>query len=219
MTNFKISIVSDTICPWCYVGHRKLQAAQALWLQKYPSDTFSVRYRPYQLHPELPRGVSRDKATVYAEKFGAERTTMIFGRLAQVGEQVGINFKFGGRIGSTRDSHRVIHLAGKLGGEALEKKTVEGMFAAYFENERDITDLDTLKAIATDAGIPEAEFQKSIVDSDEGGAEVDKAVSEARYNGVTGVPDFTIQDRFNFSGAQDSSVFVEIFEKVKDMEK
>ncbi|KAI9154984.1 DSBA oxidoreductase [Paramyrothecium foliicola] len=218
MTHFRISIVSDNICPWCFVGYRRFLAAQALWAQKHPSDTFSVRFHPYQLHPELPRGISRDKQTVYAEKFGAERVAQMFPRLAQIGETVGIHFKFGGRIGSTRDSHRVVHLAGRLGGEQLERKTIEGLFSAYFENERDITDLDTLKSIATDAGIPEAEFKKSIVDSDEGGAEVDRAVAEARFNGVTGVPDFTIQDHFNFSGAQEPATFVEIFEKVKALE-
>src|SRR5688572_13085914 len=156
------SCFKDTICPWCYVGYRKLKAAQSLWLRQYPSDTFTVRWRPFLLRPDLPRGVSRDKQTAYAEKFGADRLPMMHARLAEVGEQVGIKFKFGGRIGATRDSHRVIHLAGELGGEALETKTVEGLFAAYFENEEDITDLNTLKAIATEAGIPEAEFQKNI---------------------------------------------------------
>jgi predicted DsbA family dithiol-disulfide isomerase len=138
--------------------------------------------------------------------------------VAEAGEQVGIKFKFGGRIGATRDSHRVIHLAGKLGGEDLETKTVEGLFAAYFENEKDLTDLDLLKDVAIKAGIPEAEFQKSIVDSDDGGAEVDRLVMEAQYGSVSGVPDFTIQDKFNFSGAQDPSVFLGVFEKAKALE-
>jgi predicted DsbA family dithiol-disulfide isomerase len=215
MTNIKINIVSDTICPWCYVGLRKLQAAQAQWLQRHPADTFTVRFKPFQLHPELPRGISRPKSTVYAEKFGGDRMAMIFGHLAKVGEPLGIRFKFGGNLGSTRDSHRLIRLGGKLGGEALERKTVEALFAAYFENEKDITDMEELRVIARAAGIPDAEFDKSMAGSDEGGAEVDKDVDAARYNGVSGVPDFTIQDRFNFSGAQDPAVFLEIFEKVK----
>lgn len=218
MTKFNVSIMSDTMCPWCYVGYRKLQAAQAQWLRKYPDDTFTVRWHPYMLHPEMPRGVSRDRATVLNEKFGAERVKLMHDRLTQIGQQVGINFNFGGRIGSTRDSHRLIHLAGKLGGEALETKTAEGLFAAHFENEADITDLNTLKAIALKAGVPEADFQKSIVESDDGGAEVDKAVMDARFNSVNGVPDFTIQGRYNFSGAQDPEVFLGIFEKVKKLE-
>ncbi|KAL2203196.1 putative thioredoxin [Sarocladium strictum] len=206
------------MCPWCYIGYRKLQAAQTMWLQKYPNDTFSIRWKPFLLRPDLPRGVSRDKMTAYTEKFGADRIPMLLGRVAEAGEQVGIKFKFGGRIGATRDSHRVIHLAGKLGGEALETKTVEGLFAAYFENEKDLTDLDLLKDVAIKAGIPEAEFQKSIVDSDDGGAEVDRLVMEAQYGSVSGVPDFTIQDKFNFSGAQDPSVFLGVLEKVKALE-
>ncbi|KAK0386811.1 hypothetical protein NLU13_6647 [Sarocladium strictum] len=219
MTNFRITIVSDTMCPWCYIGYRKLQAAQTTWLQKYPNDTFSVRWKPFLLRPDLPRGVSRDKATVYAEKFGADRAPILQAHVAEAGKQVGINFKFGGRLGATRDSHRVIHLAGQLGGESLETKTVEGMFAAYFENEQDLTNLDTLRSIAINAGIPEAEFQKSIVETDDGGAEVDRAVMEARYGNVSGVPDFTIQDKFNFSGAQDPAVILGVLEKVKAQEK
>lgn len=206
------------MCPWCYIGYRKLQAAQAKWIQKYPNDTFSVRWKPFLLYPDLPRGVSRDKATVYAEKFGPERLPLLLGHVAEAGRQFGINFKFGGRLGATRDSHRVIHLAGKLGGEPLETRTVEGLFAAYFENEQDLTNLNTLKAIAVKAGIPEAEFQRSIVDTDDGGAEVDQAALEARCNNVSGVPDFTIQDKFNFSGAQDPAMIIGVLEKAKALE-
>ena len=81
------------MCPWCYIGYRKLQAAQTMWLQKYPNDTFSIRWKPFLLRPDLPRGVSRDKMTAYTEKFGADRIPMLLGRVAEAGEQVGIKFK------------------------------------------------------------------------------------------------------------------------------
>lgn len=221
MTVFRITVTSDTVCPWCYVGRRQLQRAQQLWQQKHPgtSDSFNVTYQPYQLNPDSPRGPgnSKDKQQYYHSKFGAERTAMMQGRLSQIGEQLGIRFKYGGKVGNTRDSHRLVHLAKNYGNE-VELKTVDGLFAAYFENEQDITDHDTLKAVAREAGIPEDEFQKAIVGSDEGGKEVDEAATDARLHGVSGVPDYVIQDRININGGQDASVFVQAFEQIKALE-
>ncbi|KAM0254419.1 hypothetical protein ACHAQJ_006823 [Trichoderma viride] len=218
MTNFRIDVVSDTVCPWCYVGRRQVQRAQQIWQQRYPTstDTFSVKYAPYQLNPDSPRGPghSIDKQGYYVQRFGAERTAMIHERLRGVGDAVGINFRFGGKVGNSRDSHRLVHLAKKHGGEA-ELKVVDGLFAAYFENEKDITDHEVLKDVATSAGIPEADFNKAIVASDEGGDEVDEAAGTARFRGISGVPDYTIQGKFKLSGAQDAMEFVNVFERVK----
>ncbi|ODA79083.1 hypothetical protein RJ55_04674 [Drechmeria coniospora] len=142
MTTFRITVTSDTVCPWCYVGRRQLQRAQQLWRQRYPdrADSFSVTYAPFQLNPTWPKGPasSKDKTQFYHEKFGPERTAMMQQRLSQFGREVGIVFKYGGRTGNTRDSHRLVHLA-KRYGEEVELKTVDGLFAAYFENEKDIT--------------------------------------------------------------------------------
>ncbi|KAH7198447.1 DSBA-like thioredoxin domain-containing protein [Fusarium flagelliforme] len=216
-----VIVTSDTICPWCYVGRRQLQAAQRLWEQKYPNsnDTFAVSYQPFQLKPEWPRGpgssVSKEK--VYNEKFGKERVTMMQKHLSGVGESLGINFKYGGQTGNTRDSHRLVQLAKKHGEEA-EGKALDGLFAAYFEKNEDITSYDTLKKVAIEAGIPEDEFQKSIVDSDQYGPEVDRLSEEAQFSGVSGVPDFVMQDRFRLSGANDPSTFVSVWEKIKAAE-
>lgn len=218
MTNFRINVVSDTVCPWCYVGRRQLQEAIKLWNAKPAgaNDTFTVAYLPYQLNPHLEKGPasSFDKQKYYEEKFGTARTAMMQQRLQQIGGELGINFKFGGRTGNTRDSHRLVRLAKDYGNE-VELKTLDGLFAAYFENEKDITSYDTLRNVAVQAGIPEAEFQQGIIDSDKGGPEVDEEVAKARSGGVTGVPDFTIQDRFQWSGARDPEDFLAIFEKAK----
>lgn len=139
-------------------------------------------------------------------------------RLSAVGDQLNINFKFGGKTGNTRDSHRLVHLAKKHGNE-VELKTVDGLFAAYFENEQDITDYETLRNVAKNAGIPDEEFEKAIVEGDEGGKEVDLAVRRAGFDGITGVPDYVIQDKYRINGGQDASVFVQAFEKIKELEK
>ncbi|KAJ2981213.1 hypothetical protein NQ176_g2169 [Zarea fungicola] len=219
MTAFNIKVVSDTVCPWCYVGQRQLQAAIKLWQTRHPDsgDTFKVEFFPYQLMPDSPRGPghSKDKLSLYKERYGAVHTR-IFDRLRAVGAPLGINFSFGGRIGNTRDSHRLIELSKKYGSE-VEQKLVSELFAAYFENEKDITTYEVLGDAAVAAGIPEADFKRAIVDSDEYGARVDEAVAGARENGISGVPDFTIQDRFQWSGARDPEDFVSILDKVKKM--
>ena len=222
MTNFRIKVVSDTVCPWCYIGHRKLQAAQQLWAQRHPSsgDTFTIDHQPFQLNPDMPGaapGSSVDKQAYYAERFGEARTRQIFARVTQHGEPVGIDFKFGGRTGNSRNAHRLVHLAKKYGPD-VEAKTVQGLFAGYFENEQDITDLGMLRDVAAGAGIPADDFQTAMVDSDEGGAEVERAVSEAVFSGVQGVPDFTVQDAIHLNGARDPEDFIKAFDHVKMME-
>lgn len=222
MTNFRINVVSDTVCPWCYVGRRQLQLAQQLWQRQNPTsnDTFSITYAPYQLQPQWPRGPgsSIDKHQFYIDRFGEGRTTMMRERLRAVGDNLGIGFKFGGRTGNTRDSHRLVHLAKNYGNE-VELKTVDGLFAAYFENERDITDYEVLRAVAVDAGIPEAEFRKAIVESDAGGEQVDLDAGKARNSGISGVPNYTIQDAYQLSGAGDPMEFIGVFEKIKALEQ
>ncbi|KJZ77258.1 hypothetical protein HIM_03579 [Hirsutella minnesotensis 3608] len=221
MTNFRIVVTSDTVCPWCYVGRRQLQQAQALWLQKHPDggDTFSVTYAPFQLNPAWPRGPgsSVDKQQFYQQKFGPARTEMIHKRLSAVGQQLGIDFKYGGRTGNTRDSHRLVQLAKGMGPEA-ELKVIDGLFAAYFEEEKDITAYETLQEVAAQAGIAESTFKKAIMESDEGGAQVDEAVLQARESGITGVPDFRIQDAFSLNGANDPAAFLQVFEEIKAVE-
>ncbi|KAM3453963.1 hypothetical protein MY5147_007208 [Beauveria neobassiana] len=220
MTAFNIKVVSDTVCPWCFVGHRQLEQAIKLWHKKHPDskDTFNVEFFPYQLMPEFPRGSgqSTDKETLYNAKFGAVQRQQISHRLTAIGAPLGINFRWGGNVGNTRDSHRLIELAKKHGSK-VQQKTVDGIFSAYFEKEQDITMHEVLGEIAKSAGIPEGDFKKAIVESDEFGAQVDKSVAEARANSVQGVPDFTIQDKFKLSGARDAEAFISLLERVKQM--
>ena len=149
-------------------------------------------------------------------KFGEQRAAMIFERLGDVGKDVGINFSFGGRMGNTRDSHRIVQL-GKTKGPEVQTKVVEELHAGYFENEKDITDHKFLKSAAVKAGLGEDEVE-AWLESDKGGNEVDREVKEAQMKNIGGVPHFTVQDKYEVGGAQDSQAFVEIFEKIKAME-
>jgi len=134
-------------------------------------------------------------------------------RLAQLGKSDGIDFKFGGKTGNTRDSHRLIQL-GKAKSPAVQTRVVEELFAAYFENEKDITSHDVLVDAGVKAGLNAAEV-KEWLDSGKGGPEVDKEVQEAYEQSISGVPNFTIQDQFEIGGAQEPADFAQLFERIK----
>ncbi|KAL2825460.1 DSBA-like thioredoxin domain-containing protein, partial [Aspergillus cavernicola] len=149
MTTFTIQIISDSVCPWCYIGLRRLTRAISTHLTAHPTDKFTLTWTPFYLNPAAPGYPGVDKAAYYESKFGTARTEAIFARLAAVGEGEGVKFKFGGRTGRTRDSHRLIWWAGvkerERGNEGgviggLQTRVVEGLFRAYFEEERNVTE-------------------------------------------------------------------------------
>jgi len=150
---------------------------------------------------------------MYASKFGPEKSAMIIRTLQDVGKEVGINFSFGGKTGNTRDSHLVIEMAGRKG-EDVQNRVVEELFAAYFEKEQDITSHEVLKVAAVRAGIEGTEVD-GWLKGDDGGEAVDKAVMEAQMQGISGVPNFTLQGKYKIKGAQDADTFVRAFEQVK----
>ncbi|KAL4963376.1 DsbA family oxidoreductase [Aspergillus stella-maris] len=231
MTNFNIQIISDAVCPWCYVGYRRLSRAIATHTAKFPSDTFKITWSPFYLNASSPSFPGADKTAFYESKFGAARTGMIFQRLAAVGAEEGIKFSFGGRTGKTRDAHRVIWLAGrkekdrvkeresegKVGG--IQTRVVEKLFAAYFEEEKNITDREVLIEAAVGGGLERGEVEGLLSEGyDEGGKVVDEEAEGARKQFVTGVPYFMVQGMYAVEGADEPDTFLEVFSKVKGVE-
>lgn len=215
MTKYNISIVSDTVCPWCYVGKNRLELAMKQHLSAHPTDTFTTSWKPFYLNPDSPK-VSTDKQALYEAKFGAQRTHVMQAHLARLGKDIGINFKYGGKTGNTRDSHRLIQL-GKTKGEDVQTRVVEELFNAYFENEEDITERETLVRRGVQAGLEEKEVREWM-ESGAGGEEVDREVMEAKRKFVTGVPNFTINGRYEVQGAEEPAKFLEIFSDIKGTE-
>lgn len=217
MTNFNVSIVSDTVCSWCYIGKNKLDRAISTHKTRHPSDTFTITWHPYYLDPSAPK-VGVDKRQMFAAKFGPQRSAMIDERVSSIGKEVGIDFRTGGKIGSTRDSHRLIHLAGTRGDNGkTQTRVVEGLFRKYFEEERDITSHEVLREAAVEAGIDDKEARKWL-ESDEGGAVVDEEVRTAQMKGISGVPNYTLQGQLEIGGAQDQEAFLRAFQEVKAVE-
>lgn len=214
MTAFNIDIVSDTVCPWCYVGKKRLEAGIAAYKAAHPdsTDTFSTTWHPFYLNPDAPK-VSIDKTAFYRAKFGDQRAAAAFRMLTQIGQSEGIAFKFGGRTGNTRDSHRLIQL-GKTKGAAQQTRVIEELFASYFEKEEDITSWEVLLGAAERAGL-DREEARAWLESGKGGDEVDREVQEAYGKNISGVPNFEINERFEVGGAQEPQAFVSLFERIK----
>ncbi|KAE8134040.1 DSBA-like thioredoxin domain-containing protein [Aspergillus pseudotamarii] len=227
MTNFNIQIISDTVCPWCYVGLRRLSRAIATHKSIHPADTFTLTWHAYYLRPDNPPYPGLDKREYYISRFGEDGFSQISNKLGEVGRQEGVAFKFIGKLGNTRDSHRVIWYAGKKEREAgapaatepgvvggLQTKVVENLFKAYFEEGGNITDQKMLLEAAVLAGLDRGEVER-LLKSDDGGQEVDLEAAQAQRQLVTGVPYYTIQGQYAIGGAEDPSAFLQAFEQAK----
>jgi predicted DsbA family dithiol-disulfide isomerase len=202
----RIEVVSDVICPWCYIGKRRLE--RALSLVDRPQGV-QVVWRPFQLNPHMPpQGV--DRREYRTAKFGSwERSLALDAQVAEAGKQEGIEFAFDKmtRSPNTLDAHRLIWLAEKLD---VQDAVVESLFWAYFEEGLDLN-RTTLVAIAEKAGIA-AEADRLLA-GEQGKAEVLK--EEARYKslGVNSVPSFFMNERLVFSGAGDPTLLAEAIQQ------
>ncbi|KAL2019958.1 hypothetical protein VTK56DRAFT_9050 [Thermocarpiscus australiensis] len=215
MTNFNIRIVSDAICPWCYLGKKRLERAIEAYKRDVPGgahDSFTITWHPFYLDPSLPK-TGIDRAAHLAKKFGPERMAMATAHLKTLGEAEGIKFSLQGKIGNTRDAHRLVQLA-KTKSNETENRLISVLFKAHFEEDTDITSQDALVSVGEKAGLDRSEV-KDWLEQGKGGHEVDREVEEAYRQGIHGVPNFTINGRYQVEGAQDAQKFLEVFRRAK----
>jgi predicted DsbA family dithiol-disulfide isomerase len=202
-----IEVVSDVVCPWCYIGKRRLEAALELYAQAKPdAPPPKVSFHPFQLNPDLPpEGMLR--ADYVARKWGARPSSEVYARVSGVGTSVGIDFEFDRivRQPNTKAAHALIALAGELGVQPAVK---EAMMRAYFIDGRDLTDIDTLVEVAERAGLDPKRARAHLADPDALRA-IDDADLQARRIGVEGVPFFIFNRRYAVSGAQEAQALVE----------
>jgi predicted DsbA family dithiol-disulfide isomerase len=205
-----LDIFSDTICPWCYVGKRRLARA----LAARPQPKLAVRWRAFQLNPGMPAdGMVRER---YIDaKFGSsERAKRIYEAVSAVGASEGINFNFEAikRTPNTILSHRLLRKASK---EGLQDELLEAMFQAYFVDGRDIGSARVLTEVGESVGLEKA---GAYLASNEGGEEVRAEDSLARRQGINGVPCFIFNYRFLLSGAQEPESFFQLFDLAREDE-
>lgn len=141
------------------MGKKRLECGISLYKSAHPdnNDTFTITWYPYYLDPNAPT-VGVDKRAFYKSRFGESQSAMMFARMEALGKAVGINFRFGGKTGATRDSHRLLQL-GKTKGADMQNNVVEQLFEAYFEKEEDITSHEVLVRRAVRAGLEEEEVK------------------------------------------------------------
>jgi predicted DsbA family dithiol-disulfide isomerase len=194
-----IDIVSDVVCPWCYLGEKRLETV----LADEPRPV-AVRWRPYQLDPTIPEG-GLDRAEYMAKKFGKSgRLQAAHDNLVRLGAEVGLPFAFDKikRAPNTLDAHRVIRWASSAG---VQGKVVDRLFKAYFVEGRDIGDRGVLIDIAGECGLDPKLVEELLAE----GADVDvvrEEIAQAQAIGVSGVPFFIFAGRLGVPGAQDPSV-------------
>jgi predicted DsbA family dithiol-disulfide isomerase len=200
-----IDIYSDVICPWCYVGKRRLERALQLW------ETASVRvcWRPFQLNPTMPRH-GMDRREYLEAKFGgsaAART--IYDQVSAAGAAEGIQFAFERmtRTPNTFAAHRLIWWAGQQGKQG---EMVERLFQRYFLEGGDIGDLDSLSQAAAEVGVDRA-IAETFLAGEEGVEEVRREEAAGHRLGIRGVPYFVINGTSALSGAQPPEQLVEAF--------
>ncbi len=203
-----IDIVSDVICPWCYVGQKRLAKALAL----RPDLAVEINWRPFQLAPELPQE-GMDRREYLKAKFGesAGRGPMLEALKAS-GLAEGIDFQFDriARTPNTFDAHRLIFWASAVG---AQDAVVRALFAAYFEQGRDIGSHDVLIAIAGENGMDQQRISE-LLNSDSDTDRMRHDLDLAHKMGIGGVPTFVLNRRYLIQGAQDAEKLVKALDHV-----
>ena len=204
----RIDIFSDPICPWCYIGKRRLE--QALASYHNPLKDLEIVWRAFQLNPDMPEE-GMDRQIYLTNKFGGEeRARQIYQNIKQVGEAVELDFQFDAirHTPSTIKSHRLIRLAHGMG---KQNDFTEELFKAYFLEGQNIEDNEVLLKIATEAGM-EKESTTDFLASDRLKLEVIEEDKQARAVGLNGVPCFIVDNKFVLSGAQEPQSIQQVFD-------
>ena len=208
----QIDVISDTVCPWCFIGKRRLARAMAL----RPNIVFDVKWRPYQLDPTIPAG-GHDRQAYMRAKFGDDPMKIVemHKLIAAEGEKEGIAFDFAAiaRRPNSLNSHRLIRWAEAAG---VQDDVVERLFIAYFENGEDIGDIRVLADIADICGMDAMEVAQMLEDDDDL-ALVQREDLIAHEMGVTGVPAMIFGNKLAVSGAREAEVLVSVIDRVTEM--
>ena len=211
---FNIDVISDVVCPWCFIGKRHLERALELWQSRYPDEIPTVRWHPFQLNPQLPAGGVPRKQYLEDKFGGPERAKEIYARVSAAGKRAGIDFAFDAIQvqPNTIDAHRLLHYAGERG---QQDAMAETMFRHYFEQGADLTDKETLADIAAQAGMNRDEVLTYLT-GDADRALIEEQDRRARATGVQGVPFFIFNQRVALSGAQPPEVILDAMEKARE---
>ncbi|WP_368183533.1 DsbA family oxidoreductase [Aestuariibius sp. HNIBRBA575] len=206
----KLDIISDPICPWCFIGKFNLDKA----LATLPEHPFTIEYHPFQLNPDMPAG-GMDRRDYLETKFGGKEGAMrAYAPIVEMGEKLGMPLHLDKiqRTPNTMDAHRLIHWAG------IEQKqvfVVQRLFDAYFTDGRDIGDHDVLSDIADSVDI-DASMVRRLLASDADRDDIAKRDRHSREMGVQSVPTFIVANQHAVPGAQTTDMWIKVINDIME---
>jgi len=210
----KLDIISDPICPWCYIGKANLDRA----LEAHGDHPYVIEWHPFQLNPDMPLG-GMDRRAYLERKFGGQkRAVEVYSRIDDAAKVAGLDINWQGitRTPNTLDAHRLIHWAGI---EGRQTPVVAALFRAYFKDGRDIGNVEVLCDLAAQCGM-DAAMTRQLLSGDGDMQDIRARDAHSREMGVTGVPTFIVENQAVVSGAQPpefwSDLIREYFEKQTD---
>jgi predicted DsbA family dithiol-disulfide isomerase len=205
----KLDIISDPICPWCYIGKTLLDRA----LEAEPEHPFEIEWHPFQLNPDMPME-GMDRRAYLERKFGGKKAAVkVYGQIDQHARDVGLELDLGGikRTPNTLNAHRLIHWAAI---EQRQSMVVSAMFRAYFKEGRDISDVEVLADLADTCGMDAALIQRLLA-TDEDLEGVREKDAGFRKMGVNSVPTFIIAGQHAVPGAQSPEMWRKVIADIK----
>ena len=206
----KLDIISDPICPWCYIGKTNLDRA----LEQVPDHPFTIEWHPFQLNPDMPADGMERRAYLEGKFGGKEGAVKAYTPVVEMAEKVGLSIDFEGmkHTPNTIDAHRLIHWAGIEGRQSF---VVQRLFEAYFRDARDIGDHDVLLDIADscemDAGVI-GKLLKSDADADD----IRARDTHSREMGIQSVPTFVVANQHAVPGAQPTDMWIKVIGEIME---
>ena len=207
----KIDIISDPICPWCYIGKTRLDRA----LELNPTHNFIIEWHPFQLNPTMPKD-GMDRREYLEAKFGGQKEAIeIYSNIDKTATETGLSLNFGGikRTPNTIDAHRLIHWAGI---EGRQNSIIDRLFKAYFQEGRDISEHSVLTRIASAAGMDQ-DVVRSLLKSDADKEDIKARDTDARKRGIQGVPAFVVANEYVIQGAQTIDIWDNIIKEIQEV--
>ena len=207
-----VDIVSDVVCPWCFIGQKRLRRA----IEMVPDVAIHIRWRPFQLDATIPAG-GMDRKQYMLSKFGSEeRLREIHARIEPLGEAEGIKFDFDAIKVSpnTLDAHRIIRWAASAG-DGVQDRLARRLFELYFEEGRNVGDHAVLVEAALEAGM-DAALVESLLPTDADRDAVAAEAATASRMGITGVPCFLFENKYAVMGAQDAETLASAIRQLAD---
>jgi predicted DsbA family dithiol-disulfide isomerase len=208
-----VDVWSDVVCPWCFIGKRRLERGVELYREQGGTLDVEVTYHSFLLAPDTPPDFDGSVAEFLARHKGlpAGQVRQMLDQVTQIAAQEGLTYDFdAAQHTTTLTAHELIHHAAAHG---KQDAMVEGLFRAYFEHGRHIGRADDLVALAVEVGLDEAEVRAVLEDRRYADA-VEQDFAQARAYGISGVPFFVVDGRYGVSGAQDAAVFAQALRQV-----